>query len=634
MKPVNQLLSKVICFLLILFIAVPSYNIAFAAEAQSSASAQSEDAPDFDVWLANTSISGLEGDGNGAYTTFSGFSDPLYKELGGYLLEDEPLYILSAEWSGMLNDDFKKNPNYAYEAILMDYLMYSVDSTSTDTELLEQTTKYGKLIYSELAEKFGDNWRDIVAKYPIEDLKKFYQNCQTISGINKALEEVGSFASSTKELTELICDYLALQDVKESRIELLQQARTACANLENPNNDFIKAADKMIEIMDGQALSYIQDKSLQYVWGVFLDSCWSAIVKTYPALDSVEVGKQTMDGLFNSTDVAANNLKLAMLYTCDYYFQTGMTNACGNFIKNESAKTAKTFNHCFSAYVEFQMCGNKFAQAWIEDVVKGGLLNSIFINIFYRENIEGSKGLIELCKAQIDLRKSLLNLIQKYANVYNNKYKIDEWDSWINSDGAIPVTSVSFNSSTVYINQKEDIYLAEATVLPANATNRTVTYTSSDSSVLSVPENGGFGTVKGNGTVTVTATAADGGQKATQKVVINIDDKEPLSETASGTCGAKLRWVLYSNGVLHITGSGEMTAYGCINPGWYECRTLIKSVLMDDSVESIGAWAFHGCSSLSSITIPEGVTSIRDGAFSGCSSLSSITIPEGVTIIC
>ena len=48
-------------------------------------------------------------------------------------------------------------------------------------------------------------------------------------------------------------------------------------------------------------------------------------------------------------------------------------------------------------------------------------------------------------------------------------------------------------------------------------------------------------------------------------------------------------------------------------------------------VTGIGAGAFRGCSSLTSITIPEGVTNIGFVSFSGCYALTSVTIPESVT---
>ena len=59
----------------------------------------------------------------------------------------------------------------------------------------------------------------------------------------------------------------------------------------------------------------------------------------------------------------------------------------------------------------------------------------------------------------------------------------------------------------------------------------------------------------------------------------------------------------------------------------------IINVYLPNSVISIGAYAFKGCSSLTSITLPSSVTSIGGGAFDGCSSLASITIPSGVTSI-
>jgi len=58
-----------------------------------------------------------------------------------------------------------------------------------------------------------------------------------------------------------------------------------------------------------------------------------------------------------------------------------------------------------------------------------------------------------------------------------------------------------------------------------------------------------------------------------------------------------------------------------------------KNTVIPNSVTSIGAFAFQGCSNLFSINIPNSVTSIGASAFSGCSNLSSISIPSSVTNI-
>ncbi|MBR1519172.1 MAG: leucine-rich repeat domain-containing protein [Prevotella sp.] len=62
-------------------------------------------------------------------------------------------------------------------------------------------------------------------------------------------------------------------------------------------------------------------------------------------------------------------------------------------------------------------------------------------------------------------------------------------------------------------------------------------------------------------------------------------------------------------------------------------NTEITNLVIPNSVTSIGAWAFLGCSELTSVTIPNNVTSIGMGTFYGCSGLTSITIPNSVTSI-
>ena len=59
----------------------------------------------------------------------------------------------------------------------------------------------------------------------------------------------------------------------------------------------------------------------------------------------------------------------------------------------------------------------------------------------------------------------------------------------------------------------------------------------------------------------------------------------------------------------------------------------LSHIVISNSVTSIGDGTFYGCNSLTNIAIPDSVTSIGDIAFSGCRSLSNIVIPDSVTSI-
>ena len=61
----------------------------------------------------------------------------------------------------------------------------------------------------------------------------------------------------------------------------------------------------------------------------------------------------------------------------------------------------------------------------------------------------------------------------------------------------------------------------------------------------------------------------------------------------------------------------------------YYIPTSLKTVILSDSVTSIGSYAFKNCELLTSVTIPDSVTSIGNFAFAYCSSLKTINYKGG-----
>ena len=82
--------------------------------------------------------------------------------------------------------------------------------------------------------------------------------------------------------------------------------------------------------------------------------------------------------------------------------------------------------------------------------------------------------------------------------------------------------------------------------------------------------------------------------------------------------------VTYNGTSYSVTSIGEFAFHLCSG---------LTSVTIPNSVTSIGWCAFYLCSGLTSVTIPNSVTSIGVGTFYGCSGLTSVTIPNSVTSI-
>lgn len=65
------------------------------------------------------------------------------------------------------------------------------------------------------------------------------------------------------------------------------------------------------------------------------------------------------------------------------------------------------------------------------------------------------------------------------------------------------------------------------------------------------------------------------------------------------------------------------------NSGFKDCSSL-TSILIPNSIKSIGINAFENCSNITEITIPEGVTLIGNNTFKGCVKLASASFPTSI----
>ena len=110
------------------------------------------------------------------------------------------------------------------------------------------------------------------------------------------------------------------------------------------------------------------------------------------------------------------------------------------------------------------------------------------------------------------------------------------------------------------------------------------------------------------------------------EVSVHILDKDPdLSIIKKGLDANK-------NKMLSIDLSECTDLIIIKNKDFIYCNN-IKSIILPESITSIGSYAFYGCSGITEIKLSENIISIGDVAFYGCSGITELKLPESITSI-
>ena len=132
-------------------------------------------------------------------------------------------------------------------------------------------------------------------------------------------------------------------------------------------------------------------------------------------------------------------------------------------------------------------------------------------------------------------------------------------------------------------------------------------------------------------TVTLYSDKSGAMKQTTDKsITISRNIVQPLASVEANLQPNKIYYTSTDGKIVTLDST---TAFGGANiiSNTYENGQGI--ITFDAPVTEIGAGAFYGCSSLTSVTIPDSVTEIGSDAFGSCSSLTSVTIPDSVTTV-
>ena len=182
------------------------------------------------------------------------------------------------------------------------------------------------------------------------------------------------------------------------------------------------------------------------------------------------------------------------------------------------------------------------------------------------------------------------------------------------------------------------------TIEPENATT-TITWKSSDTSIATVSSDG---TVKGikQGRTYINAETANGLYDFIYVYVGGFEEGTTFYDTSSDDydvtykvtdLNAKTCEVSYCNyNAKNVVIPSSVMGYKVTSIGslaFFYRREQLESVVLPNSVVSIGNSAFDHCEKLETITLPSSLTTIGNYAFQGCKSLKSISIPNSVISI-
>ena len=213
--------------------------------------------------------------------------------------------------------------------------------------------------------------------------------------------------------------------------------------------------------------------------------------------------------------------------------------------------------------------------AFSKTVNKTYAANKVRLNFAGSETVSASGGIVLNASFKLTSSGTATFSTEKFklADIDTNYLTCENASKSITISAAsttVAVTGVSLNktSTTLTVGGTETL---TATVAPTNATNKNVSWTSSNTSVASV--SNGVITAKAAGTATITVTTADGNKTATCTVTVNA-----ATVAVTGVSLNKTSTTLTVGGTETLTATIAPTNATNKNVSWTSSNTSVASV--------------------------------------------------------
>ncbi|MCM1525427.1 MAG: leucine-rich repeat protein, partial [Ruminococcus sp.] len=331
-------------------------------------------------------------------------------------------------------------------------------------------------------------------------------------------------------------------------------------------------------------------------------------------------------------------------------FKGAYLNARTTYLSNKTTDNAKAFITYTDMYFTAQDIGSSFGMDFLNTIYSGGLLNKLFSSKEEYEQIVASNQRIGIYLKEAHETVTMSWITDLYTD-NSEMYEIYAAILKKNKNYHVYPTRVEFSKDSVEWGLNDSIYYGwDCKVYPSSANCKELTYTSSDTSVLSFLSNGNI-QLKKTGTCTITATSVEsddlfdtlevtvvsgnGADGSSLELLTPTKVVVPVSSDFQYTISNGVTITKYTGSYPNIQIPDTIEGYAVTKIGvnaFYNNKSL-ASVTMPDSITSIGDYAFSGCKTLSKVTLSKSLQSMGYGVFNECDSLTSVEIPKSLTSI-
>ena len=350
--------------------------------------------------------------GKDYYQQFSRFDNPVFIYLAEAYLDNEPQFYLTNAWSNILNEEYRRKGTfkneYIYDMIIMGFLKQEAAGDIYNESLLSRAKDFSTDLYSFWGDELGTKFE----KSKISNsTNNAFDNIQTINDLNLAMSVVDYAEESYDSYLDIMASKMAILESKRDKVALFTASRDFATQIEG-DDGYVRVMDSIINAIEtSDPTQYLNEKTESACWNTMLKLTEDIIKEVNPALALIDLSVSGIDLVFNSSENASNDIKLAYLYLTERYLRNGMYSITEDYCNDRTSENAKRFIDAFKTLLAFQQYGNNYAEEWLDNYIQ--VRSGPIKRLFHKKELQMANDMKDQCRNENIRIESMLKDINE-----------------------------------------------------------------------------------------------------------------------------------------------------------------------------------------------------------------------------